>query len=33
MRYRPIKINETWDEGYVLDKHMLSCTFQGYDEK
>ncbi|HBJ80225.1 MULTISPECIES: ComF family protein [Fusobacterium] len=32
MRYNPIKINGAWDEGYALDKHMLSSTFQGYDE-
>ena len=29
---KPIKIYGTWDEGIVIDYHMLKSKFLGYDE-
>lgn len=29
----PVRIYGTWDEGIVLDNHMLKSVFLGYDEK
>lgn len=29
----PIKIFGMWEEGFVLDNHMLSSEFLGYDDK
>lgn len=28
----PVRIYGTWDEGIVLDNHMLKSVFLGYDE-
>ncbi len=29
---KPVRIYGTWDEGIVLDNHMLKSIFLGYDE-
>lgn len=29
----PTEIYGTWDEGIVLDNHMLKSVFLGYDER
>ncbi|MDR1702684.1 MAG: hypothetical protein LBR56_07895 [Sporomusaceae bacterium] len=31
--FNPIKIFGNWEEGFVLDNHMLNSEFLGYDDK